>query len=296
VAWALERVTLADYDAVIVLDADSVVDPGFLRALARRAPLGSKIVQGYIDVNNPGESAVTRMARVWSAVRFQVVNAIKVRAGLNVPLGDGLCIGTGVLGEFGWSAFSLSETWEIYASMTAAGVRCVGAEDAHLGAQEARSLSQSASQRKRWTAGRLTVLRTYGPAILHSRRISARQKLDCLAEMMALGPAAHLGTAVVLAVISGFGGVPWGLPIAAALLASLVRPITYTTIALARDPEPVRAVAAFAFLPFYVFWRLGIQIASLSRLGNKPWVRTDRHAPAASTPADRDPADVTRAR
>ena len=285
VAWALERVTLTDYDAVIVLDADSIVDPGFLRAIARRSPLGSKVVQGYINVSNPGESAVTRMARVWSAVRFQVVNAIKVHAGLNVPLGDGLCIGTGVLGEFGWSAFSLSETWEIYASMTAAGVRCVGAEDAHLGAQEARSLSQSASQRKRWTAGRLTVLGTYGPAILRSRRISARQKLDCLAEMLALGPAAHLGTAVLLAAIAGFGGLPWGVPIAMALLASLVRPIAYTAIALARDPEPMRAVAAFAFLPFYVVWRLGIQLASLSRLGNKPWVRTDRHEPAAEAAA-----------
>jgi 1,2-diacylglycerol 3-beta-glucosyltransferase len=284
VAWALERITLADYDAVIVLDADSIVDPGFLRALARRSPLGSKIVQGYIDVSNPGESAVTRMARVWSAVRFQVVNAIKVRAGLNVPLGDGLCIGTGVLREFGWSAFSLSETWEIYASMTAAGVRCVGAEDAHLGAQEARSLRQSASQRKRWTAGRLTVLRTYGPAILRSHRIGPRQKLDCLAEMMALGPAAHLGTAVGLAAIAGFGGLPWGVPIAGLLLASLVRPITYTTIARARDPEPVRAVGAFAFLPFYVCWRLGIQLASLGRLGNKPWVRTGRHEPTPQSP------------
>jgi hypothetical protein len=47
----------------------------------------------------------------------------------------------------------------------------------------------------------------------------------------------------------------------------------------------MRAVAAFAFLPFYVFWRLGIQLASLSRLGNKPWVRTDRHEPAAQAPA-----------
>ena len=281
VAWALARITLSDYDAVVVLDADSIVDPGFLRAIARRAPLGGKVVQGYIDVSNPDESAVTRMARVWSAVRFQVVNNIKVHAGLNVPLGDGLCIGTGVLGKFGWSAFSLSETWEIYASMTAAGVRCVGAEDAHLGAQEARSLRQSASQRKRWTAGRLTVLQHYGPEILRSHQIGARQKLDCLAELTALGPAAHLGTAVSMAAVVGFGGLPWGVPIAGVLLASLVRPIAYTAVALTRDPSPSRALSAFAFLPFYVLWRLGIQLASLTRLGNKPWVRTDRHEPTA---------------
>ena len=291
VAWALARVTLADYDAVIVLDADSIVDPHFLAAIARRSPLTSKIVQGYIDVSNPDESAVTRMARVWSAVRFQVVNSIKVHAGLNVPLGDGVCIGTGVLREFGWSAFSLSETWEIYASMTAAGVRCVGAEDAHLGAQEARSLHQSASQRKRWTAGRLAVLQRYGPAIFTSTHIGPRQKLDCLAELTALGPAAHLGAAVSLAALAELGGLPGGDAIASVLLVSLVRPIAYTIVALARDPSPGRAIGAFAFLPFYVVWRLGIQLASLTRVGSKPWVRTDRHepaptplAPAADTP------------
>lgn len=290
IAWALQRIKLPRYDAVVILDADSIVDPGFLHALGRRAPLGAKIVQGYIDVSNPGESAVTRMARVWSAVRFDVINAIKVRAGLNVPLGDGMCIGTTILGERGWSAFSLSETWEVYASMTAAGIPCVGASDAHLAAQEARSLRQSASQRKRWTAGRLSVLANYGPAILKSPRIGLREKLDCLAELTALGPAAHLGVALALVAVAIVAHVPFGAPIAIALLASLVRPITYASIALARDPSPGQAAAAFAFLPLYVVWRLGIQVGALARLGNKPWVRTDRHRPDMPSPETAPPA------
>lgn len=286
VAWALERVTVANYDAVIVLDADSIVDPGFLGALARRSPLDHKVVQGYIDVSNPEESPVTRMARVWSAVRFEVINRVKVRAALNVPLGDGVCIGSGVLREYGWSAFSLSETWEIYASMTAAGVRCVGAPDAHLAAQEARSLRQSASQRKRWTAGRVTVLRRYGWAVLTSPRIGVRQKLDCLAELTALGPAAHLGVALLLAGAAVLLPVPYGTPLAVGLLLSLGRPVIYTLIALAHDPAPGRAAAAFAFLPFYVVWRLWIQASSVTRWGEQPWERTGRHGPGEPLPME----------
>jgi cellulose synthase/poly-beta-1,6-N-acetylglucosamine synthase-like glycosyltransferase len=284
VSWALERIDLSRHDAVVVLDADSIVDQGFLGALARRSPLTGKIVQGYIDVSNPEETAVTRMARVWSAVRFQLIDELKVHAGVNVPLADGLCIGTEVLQRHGWSAYSLSETWEIYASMTAAGVRCVGAQDAHLCAQEARSLMQSASQRKRWTAGRLTVLGRYGPAILRSHAVGWRQKLDSVAELTALGPAAHLGIALALAAIALISGAPRGSLIATVLLLSLIRPVTYTTIALTRDPAPGRALAAFAFLPFYVVWRIGIQLSSLARLGNKPWVRTERHRPSSSEP------------
>jgi 1,2-diacylglycerol 3-beta-glucosyltransferase len=297
IAWALERITVSDYEAIVILDADSLIDARFLHAIARRSPLASKVVQGYIDVSNPEESAVTRMARVWSAVRFDVINAVKVRAGLNVPLGDGMCIGSGVLAEHGWSAFSLSETWEIYASMTAVGVRCVGASDAHLSAQEARSLKQSASQRKRWTAGRLAVLARYAPEILRSRRIRARQKLDCIAEMTSLGPAAHLGVATVLAAGALLGGIPFAVPVAAMLLASLIRPVTYTSIALARDPAPGRAIRAFAFLPFYVLWRLAIQVSAMTRFGQSPWVRTSRHQPAPApaepvSPADRGTRDT----
>jgi 1,2-diacylglycerol 3-beta-glucosyltransferase len=295
VAWALEQIALDEFEAVVVLDADSLVDPDFLHALARRAPLADKIVQGYIDVSNPRDSAVTRMARVWSAVRFQLIDGLKLRAGLNVPLGDGLCIGTGVLGRFGWTAFSLSETWEVYASMTAVGVRCLCAEDAHLFAQEARSLRQSGTQRKRWTAGRLTVLGKYGPAVLKSPHIGPRQKLDCLAELTSLGPAAHLGVVAPIALMAFLAPIPGGTIIAGALVASIARPALYTAIAIARDPEPGRAMAAFAYLPIYVMWRLGIQMSSLIALGRAPWVRTARHAPASHPGRDEPTGNASEA-
>ena len=217
VAWALERITLAGYDGVIVLDADSIVDPGFLPApLARRSRPATRL-QGragdYIDVSNPGESAVTRMARVWSAVRFQVVNAIKVRAGLNVPLGDGLCIGTGVLGRVRLvRAFALlGDLGDLREHDGRRGPLCRrrGCPPGRPGGSVAQPEREPCAMR--WTAGPSgQVLRTYGPAILRSHRISTRQKLDCLAEMMALGPAAHLGTAVVLAAIAAFDGLSTG--------------------------------------------------------------------------------------
>jgi cellulose synthase/poly-beta-1,6-N-acetylglucosamine synthase-like glycosyltransferase len=293
VAWALEQIALADFDAVVVLDADSLVARDFLGALARRAPLADKIVQGYIDVSNPSDSAVTRMAHVWSAVRFQVINRVKVRAGLNAPLGDGVCIGTGVLARFGWTAFSLSETWEVYASMTAAGVPCVSAEDAHLFAQEARSLRQSGTQRKRWTAGRLSVLRKYGPAVLRSPHIGVRQKLDCVAELTSLGPAAHLGVAAFLAAGALLSPIPGRAVISAMLLGSILRPVLYTAIAIARDPDPLRAIAAFAYLPIYVLWRLGIQISSVLALRQAPWIRTARHSPAGDPTLTQPAANST---
>jgi 1,2-diacylglycerol 3-beta-glucosyltransferase len=280
IAWALPQVMTPATDAVIILDADSLLDPPFLRALASHAPLDGKIVQGYIDVSNPGETALTRMALVWSAIRFRIINALKDRVGNNVPLGDGVCIGRQVLAVHGWTAFSLSETWELYGSMTAAGVRCEGEPDAHLYAQEARSLKQSASQRQRWTAGRLIVLGRFAPAILRNSKIPFHQRLDALAEMTALGPAAQLAVCVALAALAW----PIGLWLVVFVLGALVRPIVYTIIAVARGPERVRTMLAFLYLPIYAVWRVGIQLLSFTKLGGSPWLRTGRHSQAQKEP------------
>ena len=277
-AWAVARLPLPEYDAVLIVDADTTVDPGFASALASAAPLRDKVLQPYNDVANRSDNALTRMAGVL-ATETCLAFRLKRRAGLNVPVSAGMCIGTGVLATHGWNAFSLSEDWEIYASLTAAGVLIDYVEAAHLYAQEARSLHQSATQRQRWTAGKVAVLRHTSPGLLRSRRIALSQKLDALAELSAPGPAVHLGVVAACCALTWLVPAPGATLLTLALTASLLRPATYTVIALGSDPEPWRALAAFSFLPLYTPWRLWTLLGSLRMMGNKPWVRTERHVP-----------------
>jgi len=69
---------------------------------------------------------------------------------------------------------------------------------------------------------------------------------------------------------------PGAAALAAALAASLIRPTAYTISALRVDPEPVRALVAFAFLPAYTLWRFGIALSAWKMLGEARWVRTER--------------------
>jgi 1,2-diacylglycerol 3-beta-glucosyltransferase len=286
IAWALPRLTLDQADAVIVLDADTLLDADFARALARRAPLNDKIVQGYIDVSNRTETALTRMAAVLSTIRFRIVDQLKERCGLNVPLGDGVCIGTGVLETYGWTAYAASETWELYLSMTVHGVRCECEADAHLYAQEARSLKQSASQRRRWTTGRLDVLLKYAGPLLRSRNTSGFQKVDALAELLGLGPAAHVAIVAVLIAVLAIAQPPAAVWLALALALSVGRLVLYTVLAVSRENDRWATVRAFAFLPLYAVWRLGVQIRSMIAVRDRTWVRTSRHVATEKSPPD----------
>ena len=276
IAWALPHLDLGQYAAVVIVDADTIVDADFAAQLALAGPLEDKAAQGFHGVSNPTESPLTRMGSVLATATHRFAYGLKQRAGLNVPLGgNGMAIGTRVLARAGWQAFSICEDWEMYALLTEQGVRVEGVPAARVYAQEARSLRQSSSQRQRWTAGKLTVLRRLGPRILMSERIGVLQKLDTLAELSALGPVVHLGLVLLLTGLTVTAGLP---PILALLLgASLVRPVIYGAAGLVVQRERWRTAVSFTLLPLYTVWRIGTTLRALRLLGDKPWIRTQRH-------------------
>ncbi|HEV2752164.1 MAG TPA: glycosyltransferase family 2 protein [Gemmatimonadales bacterium] len=283
IAWALAQLPLIDYAAVVIVDADTTVDPDFAMHLALAGPLEDKAVQAFHGVRNPAETSLTRMGAVLAAATHRFAYPLKQRAGLNVPLGgNGMAIGTHVLTRFGWRAFSICEDWEMYAQLTEEGVPIEGVPAAIVYGQEARSLRQSSSQRQRWTAGKVTVLMRLGPRILTSGRIGIHQKLDALGELAALGPVLHFALVLLVAGLALAGGLSHARLLTLALGASLLRPITYGAAGLAVQPEPWSAVASFTFLPVYAAWRLGTAMRALRLVGDKPWVRTQRHPPQST--------------
>lgn len=282
IAWALEQSDLDAYEAVVIVDADSIVDAQFAAAIAGASPISDKALQCYNDVSNRTENALTRMAAVFSAMRCRFINEFKTRVRLNCSLGNGLCIGTGVLRRLGWGAFSISEDTELYARLTVEGVRIESVASARIFSQEARSLRQSGTQRRRWTVGNLEVLRLFAWRLVRSPRIGFAQKLDSLAELTAPAPAIHLATAIGIVVIAAAFELPRASVLATAAAISLIRPMIYATLGVLSDPDPRGALAAFSFFPFYMFWRLGIQAAAIMGLGTATWVRTERHVERTS--------------
>ena len=279
-AWAISQIPLREIEAVVIVDGDTVLRSDFARAVAHLMPLRDKAVQPFNDVANPDDNALTRMAAVLSTANHRFAYGLKSRAGINVPLSAGMCVGAGLLEEYGWPVFSIGEDWELYAFLTERGTRIEAATGARLFAQEAHSLRHSASQRKRWMGGKLTVLARYSGRLVMSRQISLAQKFDALAELSSVGPAVHLGVVLTASAAILLTQPPGAVWIASAFAASLIRPALYAALAIAVDPQPLRTLRAFGYLPVYTVWRLGTAVAALGMVGNRPWVQTSRHTPA----------------
>jgi 1,2-diacylglycerol 3-beta-glucosyltransferase len=286
IAWALSQIDLPKWDACVIVDADSTVAPAFALGLAKLAPLNDIVFQPNNCVLNEFENWLTRLGGLLGRCRFEVTYPLKQSAGLNCPISNGMGIGTNLLIRDGWLSFSITEDIEIYAIYTVAGVTIRHASAASLFSQESRSLQEGATQRRRWLAGRLYIIRQWGPRLLRSKSIGWRQKLDAFVELGLSGPVLHLVVAVVtvaVALVGVRGNVGWWLAwLAAASLSALV---VTTITAIARHPQPWRTLSSFFMLPVYAVWRLVVVLGTMATLRDTTWRRTARTAPQIAVTA-----------
>jgi 1,2-diacylglycerol 3-beta-glucosyltransferase len=276
-AWALDRIGIEEFDAIVVLDADTMVEAEFAKGLAQHAPLSSIAVQAYFGSANENASQLTRLSGLFTRMRYEILYPARERTGLNCVLtGNGMCLGRNLL-RHGWSAYSITEDWELYATLTASGVPIRYARNAKLLSQEAATLKEGRIQRERWAAGRMQVLRRWGFQILRSKVIGGIQKFDALVELSAPSPVLHLALVLLLSTLalSVFSAGLATIIIIAAFLSLLPLVIT-TVIALAHHPNPFPVLVAFAYLPLYMAWRVGLAINARFHAPPSAWHKTSR--------------------
>lgn len=278
IAWALRLLGLTQVDACVIIDADTVVAPGFARGLAALAPLERIAVQANVGTMNEWDNWLTRLEGLLARCRYEVTYRIRDAAGLNCPLtGNGMCLGRQLLEPNGWQAFSLTENWELYARYTAEGVPVRYAHEAKLFMQIVRSMSQGQTQRSRWLAGRTWVLRTWWRDILGSAKTGPLDKFATLTELASLSPVLQLSAAVVVALLALLLSGQSRFWIAGMALTSIASHVIATSIVLVGHPYPRETLLAFLRLPIYAVWRASVAASTLFFPSSGEWLKTERH-------------------
>jgi cellulose synthase/poly-beta-1,6-N-acetylglucosamine synthase-like glycosyltransferase len=154
------------YDAVVIFDADNLVDRNFLLEMNNRLLKGEKVIQGYLDSKNPKDTWISGTF----SISFWVVNHIwhlaKYNLGLSSVLGGtGMCISTDILRKIGWGATCLTEDMEITMKVLVHGIRTTWAHDAVVYDEKPLTFAQAWKQRKRWAQGHFDVARRFIPKL-----------------------------------------------------------------------------------------------------------------------------------
>nr|WP_148932684.1 glycosyltransferase family 2 protein [Paenibacillus methanolicus] len=156
--WAMPR----QYDAIVMFDADNLVNTDFLLHMNNDLCDGHQVIQAYLDTKNPDDSWVTASYGItyWYCNRLWQLSRRNLRMA-NFLGGTGMCFETGLMKEMGWGATSLVEDLEFSMRCVKRGVHPVLNFEAKVYDEKPLTFKASARQRLRWMQGHFTVARNY---------------------------------------------------------------------------------------------------------------------------------------
>lgn len=281
--WAMERISIDEYDAVLVLDADTTVRSSILIELNKILNNGEQAIQCYIDVPNRHETWFTQLIYLSRTINDLLYHSAKNKLGLSSYLmGTGMCFHKELLKKMKWGAFSLSEDWEYYAKLIEQNYRVAFAEKAVIMQMETNSLSQATSQRLRWASGRFYVVKNLGLKLLLKGMLK-RNIVMADASLALLLPNWSLQVNLILLVLIISLLLP-GSSISQFIMVSSLMLVVFQGIVvllgLMLVEKPLSVIKAILRAPVFLIWKLMIDVACLTGLyKGKEWIRTKRHIP-----------------
>lgn len=292
--YALEQLAAAGevYDAYVVVDADTVFAPAFLREMDAALRRGALVAQGQYRVLNAGEGWAAGLR----AVAFALINHVRPLGrslfGLSAGLkGNGMVFSRAVIERFGWAAYGLTEDAEYHVTLIKAGIRAAYVPRAIVAAEMPANMRQSGSQQERWERGRIELARAHGLGMLGGfLRTGDLARLDVAVE--SLTPPLSLLAAGVIFALAGAAILRWelGLWVALGLLGALV---LHVAVGIALGRLPFRVVLSLLAAPFYIVWKSLLFLGALVARSAGGWVRTPRNDEQAQQTDATDGADAS---
>ena len=281
--WMFHRLFKLErhYDAVIIFDADNLVNETFLVEMNSKLCQGHQIVQCYLDSKNPYDTWVTNTFSITFWLSNRLLQLARYNTGFlnNVLGGTGMCISTKVLKELGWGATSLTEDLEFTMKALISGIKTTWAHDAIVYDEKPLTFIQAWNQRKRWAQGQVDVAGRYFFPLIY-KAFKERKLMYFDAAVHLFQPALVMIATFFMFVnlISGLQSsytqvfnvvMPWsGWQILSAF--SLVFPVA----ALALERLPWRAYAGLILYPVFIYSWIPIVFLGFVNRKDKSWSHT----------------------
>jgi cellulose synthase/poly-beta-1,6-N-acetylglucosamine synthase-like glycosyltransferase len=272
----------SEFDAAVVIDADTVVDPGLLARFADALAVGADWAQCYYTVSNPDASWRTRLLTYALSLFNGVWLLGQDRLGLSVGFrGNGMCLSRRGLGRVPWQAHGLVEDQEFAWQLRVAGERVRFVPEARVYAEMVSRGRAAVSQRRRWEEGRRSLRGRFLRPLLASPALTPWNKalllLDLLfPPLMPLFGLLLLAAAVHPAALAAPALEPLSRQLLPAhgLMALIVA--AYAVSPFLTLGLPLRYAPALLAVPYFAVWKF---LATFNAR-TLDWVRTQRESAA----------------
>ena len=273
-----------DADAVVVVDADTIVSPNLLAAFATRIEQGALAMQAEYGVRNVHASWRTELMALALGMFHALRNNARERLGLSAGLrGNGMCFTRDCLERFPHKAYGLVEDVEHGLALGRGGVRIVAVVDAFVLGEMVSGGKASESQRRRWEDGRAKLKREVLPDVVRDGLRTRSLLLLDLAIDLLIPPLSSIGLLVVGVIVVDVvraGVAMWlGYGIDALAIAALSPAVLLSLYVLRGMQLSGLGWGAFVVVakaPAYVAWKVWLKLKDTPKTDG--WVRTARES------------------
>ena len=278
--WAFQQVSALPFDAVVVVDADTLASANLLLAFDRDLCRGFDAMQARDNLEFPPETPpwLRLISRATKNAQDCYVTGPRSRLGLYQGLqGTGFCLSTQILLKTPWRANSICEDLEYGLELARHGVPIHFVEDASVSATMTGQVKHASGQRQRWAGGSYALIAKSLPDFF----LRAFRKADwkCFELCLYLVTLSRIPL-FLLTVLSGLVVVIerhslhpiWWILFGAAVLLQGI----YVLAILSTNKEEGNLGKMVVGLFVYVFWISSQHLGALLNLRHARWNRTER--------------------
>lgn len=272
------------YDAVVVVDADSIVTSNLLRVMNKYMENGAEVVQGYLTVDAQPDVWTSEIIRIgftlYNYVRPLARRSIGYPAGLR---GNGMCFSMDVLKRVPWDAYSLTEDLEYGIKLLLNDIDIVFAPEAIGFNVVPKDAKNAESQRERWEIGRYPILEKYtGKLLKESFKRKSFKIFDTLIDLVTPPLVNMLIFAFIMSIASlmmWWGGLLESILYFWLWMAIIGLGIFHTLLGLHAAKAGWTAYRSLFYVPRYALWKVYIYFKVLFLKGRTTeWIRTSRES------------------
>lgn len=270
----LEHARTLDWDAVVMLDADSVIFPGFFDSCEGALAAGADAVQARSE-SQKGRTLATEASLAAFTLQGVTLPRGRDRLGTFVRLrGTGMAIRRDVALAHRFRA-PASEDLFFTLDLLMDGIRCRHVDAARLRSEGAHSWNDFGGQKVRYEAGRMAAARAYLPRLV--RRTLRRGDLACAdaALFLATPPFALAVLSLLVGLVLAYLVQAW---VPAALFAGgLLALAAVIVTGLIQAGAGARTWLALLVAPWYLAWKAVVQLRAAASV----FRRDDYYPPTA---------------
>ena len=279
-------------DAVVVVDADTIVSKNLLQAFAARLEAGAFAAQAHYGVLETTSSWRTRLMRIAFAVFHGVRSLARERMGVSCGLrGNGMCFSHQLIREVPHDAFSVVEDVEYGIRIARHGHRVWYAHEAEVLGEMVASEKASRSQRRRWEGGRLQLMKQYGLPLMRDGLNKRSHLLLDMGMDVLIPPLTWMAAPALLGSLAAFVDFELADYLVVSVYTFGLTCLILTLYVLRGwqlSGVGLRGLLDLAYAPVYMAWKLRL-IFSRPEAKKGEWVRTTREAEVVAPRAEDKP-------